>query len=143
MTANFQQSLLLSIKPSRLLKQVLIALHLLVLFVCWLSAIPAIIKGLITILIIYSLRQVFTGKTDISRCCWLRNNSGGGWEIAEQEHNYQVISILPSTVITSWLTVIHYRTTDQVWQSLVVVRDSLSPDNYRQLIVKLKVIGAK
>lgn len=143
MTANFQQSLLLSIKPSRLLKQVLIALHLLVLFVCWLSAIPAIIKGLITILIIYSLRQVFTGKTDIRRCCWLRNNSGGVWEIAEQEHNYQAISILPSTVITSWLTVIHYRTTDQVWQSLVVVRDSLSPDNYRQLIVKLKVIGAK
>ena len=143
MTVSFQQPLLLSIKPSRLLKQALIVLHFLALFACWVSAIPVAVKGLITIFIIYSLQKIYTGKTDISRSCWLRNNPGGGWEIADHERNYQAITILPSTVITSWLTVIHYHTTDQVRQSLVVVRDSLTPDNYRQLIVKLRVMGAK
>jgi hypothetical protein len=143
MNTRFQKPLQLQIKPSRLLKQTLLGLHCLALFAIWVSAIPLAVKALLTILVIYNGQKVYKGKTRFDKTHWLNYSSGQGWQIAGQDLDFQTITILPSTVVTPWLTVIHYQIKEQSRLSLVVNKDALTPENYRQLIVKLKVKGIK
>ncbi len=143
MNTRFQKPLQVQVKPSRLLKQALLGLHCLAVFASWMSAVPLAAKAILTILVIYNGQKVYKGETRFDKTLWLNYSTGEGWQIAGQDLDFQTITILPSTVVTPWLTIIHYQTTEKPRLSLVVSKDALTPENYRQLIVKLKVKGIK
>ena len=64
----------------------------------------------------------------------LRYTDKLGWELSTGE-NYSAVTILKSTVITTEIIFIHLKNKP----ALLIANDALSVDDYRQLIVKLKM----
>ena len=60
-----------------------------------------------------------------------------GWTLAEDD-KLEAIRILPSTVISIFAIFLHVKNDDKPKQALVITSDSLSDDDYRCLIVRLK-----
>lgn len=129
------------ISPSRRLRQLVLCLHLLALFACWSSAIPVAIKILLTLVMIITAYRCY--REPAAPVYRLRYSQTFGWELAEDGAAFDLITLLPSTVVSQYLTVIHFATETQRRQSLVVVKDSLTQEQYRQLIVKLRVVGSR
>lgn len=71
--------------------------------------------------------------------CQIRYQENSGWSVAVANHDFQAITILPSTVLTTWLIVLHFRAENSKFQSLVILNDALHEKDYRALTVGLKV----
>jgi hypothetical protein len=67
------------------------------------------------------------------------NEQAQWWLITE--NTSQTLQILPSSVITTWLIVLHFRLENGQFQSLLIVKDALSTADYRTLVVTLKIAG--
>jgi hypothetical protein len=65
-----------------------------------------------------------------------------GWKLITRQAT-DVIEIQPSTVITTFLIVIHYRIVlgENTLHSIVCFKDALSPKDFKRLIVQLKITG--
>lgn len=61
------------------------------------------------------------------------------WFIADKNGDFQVMEILPSSVITTGLMVLHYRLENGKRHSLVILNDALNETDYRALAVALKI----
>lgn len=69
----------------------------------------------------------------------IKQSEGLGWELTDGD-DFKPIQILNSTVITRFAIFLHF--IDQAKkQSLLIVNDALSDDDYRRLIVRLKTAG--
>jgi hypothetical protein len=64
-----------------------------------------------------------------------------GWELADG-NDYQPIQILNSTVITVFAIFLHFNKNAHK-QAVFIANDTLSEDDYRSLIVRLKTAGKK
>lgn len=69
------------------------------------------------------------------------SNNSVGWQLAVIADDFQTIQILPSSVITVWLIVLHFRLENGKFQSLVLLNDALESQDYRALVVALKIAG--
>jgi len=69
----------------------------------------------------------------------IRYNEAFGWQLAKSENNYQNITILPTTVLTARFIVLHFRFQEGRKQAVLIVNDALEKQNYRHLLVELKV----
>lgn len=73
----------------------------------------------------------------------LSYHSVSGWTIVT-ELQLETIQIMPSTLITSGLIIVHYRVMSNTsLQALVCFRDSLARDEFKKLTVLLKLYGLK
>jgi len=54
------------------------------------------------------------------------------------QQDFVDISILPSSVLSAWLIILHIKV-DKKYHTLLIINDSLSAEAYRQLKVALKV----
>lgn len=70
----------------------------------------------------------------------IRHSSGLGWEVAYSENNFHVIEILASTVITRYLIALHFIHNNKK-QTILICRDALMYDEFRKLMVALKISG--
>lgn len=143
MPCSLQPALSWEIKPSLLLRRTLLALHILALPACQVSAVSPLVKVVITIVIIYFAQKIYRRKTRFDRTNWLHLQADKSWAIANNKLDRKPIIILPSTIINAYLLVIHYQTTTYFQQNLVIIYDSLPLDDYRQLMVKLRVSDIK
>lgn len=74
----------------------------------------------------------------------LRHNENSDWSIAMTKNgDFQDLEILPSSVVTSWLIVLHFRLENCKQHSLVIFNDALNNQDYRRLMVALKIAGLK
>jgi hypothetical protein len=71
----------------------------------------------------------------------IRYSDSIGWEWREQEHVFLQIEILPTTVTSLFLIVLHFKTQSQKKKSILIYKDSMLADEYRQLLVILKING--
>jgi hypothetical protein len=60
------------------------------------------------------------------------------WEIIEGDH-YSSMRILKSTVLTSFVIILH-AVIDKKRRNILVCRDAVSGDKYRQMFVALKIM---
>jgi len=69
------------------------------------------------------------------------HNETLGWQLAKIENDYQNIMILPTTVLTAQFMILHFQFQTGRKQALFIVKDALEKQDYRRLLVELKVSG--
>lgn len=70
----------------------------------------------------------------------IKHTDASGWEVSDA-NDFKSVQILNSTVITLFAIFLHF--SDNAKQSVLIVSDALSEDDYRRLIVRLKTTGKK
>jgi hypothetical protein len=131
--------------------------------------VACLINGLAYIyqLLLALMLGFFSVSAQSTKPCYLRHLPHQGWSLSMDGEHYDAIDILPSTVIMSYLMILHYADLHQVnnpetgqmpfslsswfWNSrlslvqrkrlmtLVIFRFNLSIDDYRHLAVRLKL----
>ncbi len=74
---------------------------------------------------------------------FVRHSSLRGWELADLDGKYYSIEVLPSTIITSILLVLHFKQQSKPKQTILICKDALINDDYRKLMVALRISGLK
>lgn len=69
----------------------------------------------------------------------IKQSEALGWELSDG-NDFKAIQILNSTVITTFAIFLHF-TQNAHKQSLLILNDTLTEDDYRRLIVRLKTAG--
>jgi toxin CptA len=129
--------LLLELKPSQRLKQLLAAMHVLALAASIANALPIAAKlALLTVIFIHFH---FTMRNLKSKPHAIKHTDALGWEVSGGS-DFKPVKILDSTVITTFAIFLHF-TGDAHKRSLLILNDALSEDDYRRLIVRLKTAG--
>jgi len=98
----------------------------------------SIVMFLLFSLIFYLRReQKFAGVS-------IRHSYGRGWEMSELNDAFYPITILPETVLHSYIMVLNIRkSTNNNKQTILVCNDAMSKECYRKLMVELKINGLK
>ena len=142
MSKKYQPPLLLTLKPSKRLKQFVVFVHTLALGACIANALAIAVKiSLFAIICSHlrlTIRRLNAGQYTI------KHTDAFGWEISEG-HDFVSIEILKSTVITTFVLFLHFKPSSRTGfgksdakKTLLVLKDALTEDDYRYLIVKLK-----
>lgn len=127
--------LLLVVKPSRRLKQLLVVLHALAFASSFANALPLAIRlSLSTLICIHLYDRIKRLQNDLYT---LKHTDAMGWELSVN-NEYQPIQILNSTVITLSAIFLHFNNPTKK-QSVLIASDALTEEDYRRLIVRLKI----
>ena len=134
-----------NISQSHLLIKWLVILHGLAVIVAILTPFPVIYKAITTVLILVSLIVSLKQESSLKGFI-LRYTTVFGWEISESNYCFDLIEILPSTVLTPYMVFLHYRIKQsgkhkQKVKAILIVKDALIDDDFRKLRVELKISG--
>ena len=78
----------------------------------------------------------------LRKACVLRYQSYSGWDILwNKSEHFKAIKILSTTVISSLVVILHYQMKDNNHQCILIFKDALTHNAYRQLKVQLKLSG--
>lgn len=125
----------LEIKHSNLLINIMIFIYASALLASVMNSLPIVAKvALISAIALYGY---FEFKRLLTQQYCLEH-SETGWRLATG-NAFTEIEILPSTALSVVAIFLHFRTENQSKQSLLIFKDALSEDDYRQLIVRLKI----
>ncbi|MGZ5008176.1 MAG: protein YgfX [Methylobacter sp.] len=139
MQNKHEAPLLVALKPSKKLKRLLVIIHLLALGSSLAAALPIAVK--LALLSGICLHLAFTVKHCQSAQCDIKHTEISGWEIAEG-NDFASIQILDSTVISVFAIFLHFKRGAER-QTVLIMPDALSEDDYRRLIVRLKTASDK
>jgi toxin CptA len=131
--------LLVEPKQSRKLIQFLVVIHLLALAASIANALPVTVKSVLLIGICLHLWFITCQFQD--RHYKIKHTEGLAWELADG-NDVETIEIISSTVITTFAIFLHFKRNAKK-QSLLILNDALSDDDYRRLIVRLKTADNK
>lgn len=126
------------INKSPLLKNWLAVIHIIAIVVAFFNALTLTYRLIIIFSIVISF--IFYLKR-LKNVYWIRYSSLSGWELSYAENVYFPIEILPSTVLTTYLIVLHFKQLNKQKQTILIFKDSLIGDDYRKLKVELKISG--
>jgi len=64
------------------------------------------------------------------------------WQYALNQHDFVSIEILPSSVLNTWLIILHVKTEAGKRENLLICKDTVNEDLYRRLKVRLKITAS-
>jgi hypothetical protein len=120
------------LKSSRKLQRLIIVIHLIALGASAVNALPLIVKLAIAILIGLNFK-INLPRIKIEQRK-IRYTEKLGWEISEGG-DFEAVAILKSTVVTTVFIFLQMHNKP----TILIANDALREDDYRQLIVKLKM----
>jgi hypothetical protein len=123
---------LAELKPSKILQRLFIVIHVLALGASIANALAFSLKLGIAVLIGINFKMNFPSLKIERRN--IRYTEKLGWEISEGG-DFEAVHILRSTVVTTFFIFLQM----QNKPTILIASDSLNEDDYRQLIVKLKI----
>jgi len=126
---------------SSLLIRWLVVLHAIAIVAAFINALDLIYKIIITAMVLISLYIYLKRENDFHGLS-IRHSTEFGWEVAYSENNFYAIEILASTVVTRYIIVLHFMQNKKN-QSILICRDALIYDEFRKLMVALKISGLK
>ncbi|MGR8933650.1 MAG: protein YgfX [Gammaproteobacteria bacterium] len=118
--------------------RLIVSVHAIAAVACWLNALPVAAREIGLILIGVSLLQTLRAMGRVLYPVELRYSDVGGWVMQDGE-NFLPIELSVSSVSVSWIVLLRYRFHQQNWRSLLIFRDSLEAEEYRQLKVALRI----
>jgi len=133
---------LFKINQSSLLIKCLLILHLLPIPFIFLISLPYISRVLLIVSILMSL-WLYLRKEIYFKSRWIRYSSMKGWEFADFYPVFFQMQVLPSTVLTPYLLILHFKLQNNSKKTILICRDALIDDSYRKLLVLLKISGLK
>lgn len=135
MAKNPTPTLNLLIKSSSYQLILVQTLHIISFAACWLNNLPLLMQIALSALVIASrIYQYKQPKSDF----YLRYSDKNQWSTTFNNQPFQPITILSTTVITQWLVILHFEI-QQHSLTRLIFRDSLSSNDYRRLMVQLKI----
>jgi hypothetical protein len=147
MPKEHKAALLLVLKPSNRLKNIVIFIHTLALVASMVNSLALSIK--VSLFALIGMHCWLTVRRVNADHYTIKHTEALGWELSEGS-DFASIEILKSTVITTFALFLHfkYRSQAQSWKSvhkktLLVLNDALAEEDYRCLIVKLKMTAIK
>jgi hypothetical protein len=123
---------LIELKPSKIVHRLLIAIHLIALGASFANALPLILKLVTAAFIGLNFKLAVRRLNNRQRK--IRHTDKRGWEVSDGG-DFEAIVVAKSTVVTRFFIFLHM----QNKPSPLIARDALSEDDYKQLIVKLKM----
>lgn len=120
------------LKPSQKLRRLLIVIHGLALGAGFANALPLAVKLAIGVAIGLNFKFGFPKLINEHRK--IKYTEKLGWEVADGS-DFEAATILKSTVVTTFFIFLHI----QNKPTILITSDALDNDDYRQLIVKLKM----
>lgn len=129
-----QHLLTLQLKPSKQLRRLLIAFHLLALGACFTNSLPIIIQCVIFTAVLIQFRVCLKelGKEQVC----IRHADKLGWLISDSL-DFESVEVLATTITTHFVVFLHYRIQSSR-HVLLVPNDSLDAQEFRCFIVRLK-----
>lgn len=137
MTKNTHEKFDVKIGRSKQLNQLLNILHVCAFAACWLNDMPKEYKWLLSSLVV--VLWAFSDLFNRSSPYFLRYTANAGWELSLDGIDYMEILILDGTVLTHYAILLYFKTNKPLGKSILIVRDSVSADDYRRFIVRLKL----
>ncbi|RLA19332.1 MAG: hypothetical protein DRQ61_10100 [Gammaproteobacteria bacterium] len=118
-----------------------VTLHILAALAVSLSAVPFWLICLLMVLVFVSLLRTIRDyrSPSLKQIRKLIHNSEKGWTLFSGDSIFDKAKLLPSTVSTRFCLFMHFEDSKGKRHYLMVPRDKLSFDHYRQLRVLLKV----
>ncbi|NOQ76836.1 MAG: hypothetical protein GQ475_03405 [Methylococcaceae bacterium] len=129
-----------SINQSVMLIKWYILIHILAVSAVFLSSLFLFYKTLVLIVILLGLWMVLNRQMEFDKVV-IRHRLKTGWDISFLEGIFDSIEVLPSTVITPYILILHFKITNQQKQTILILKDSLVAEKYRELMVSLKLFG--
>lgn len=150
MSNTHNPPLLLTLKPSVRLKYFIGMVYLLAFVACLSNSLALIYKSALCLLLLINYRLAVK-HLEKKQCTTIKYDQVCGWQLAENT-NFVSVKILPSTVITIYALFLHleiianethipiisHKSRQTNRKAVFVMADTLSVDDYRNLIVKLK-----
>lgn len=140
MSKKFVPAQLFNIKPSINLIYGLFLVHTLAIGCVFLLGLGVFYSFFLLILVLVSLFVHLNSRNDFIA---IRFNANSGWHLAYQDNGFFPVTVLRSTVISTFLIVFHCEMENNQKRTILIVKDSLSGDEFRQLIVILKIVGVQ
>jgi hypothetical protein len=120
------------LKPSKNLQRLIIVIHVIALSAGIVNSLPMVVKLTLAALIGLNFKINFPQSKIEQRK--IRYTEKLGWEISEGG-DFEVVEILKSTVVTTVFIFLQMHNKP----TILIANDALREDDYRQLIVKLKM----
>ena len=143
MSKKHELPLLLELKPSTRLKQLLVVMHGLAMGSSIANALPIAVK--LVLLTGICLHLWFVINRLKNEQYKIKQSEALGWAVLSEGSNgndFEPIQILDSTVITVFAIFLHFNKNARK-QAVLIVNDALSEDDYRRLIDRLKTTDKK
>lgn len=131
---------LFTLKQSRLLLYLLIITHSLAAIASLVNGLPLAYK-LLALLSVISSAVFYWRDYKQFQPYHIRHSEASGWQLAKSKNDYQTMQILPTSVLTASLIVLHFRLKTRKKHSLVIIKDTLTMEAYRALLVDLKIFA--
>lgn len=131
-----QAPLLLEPKPSSRLKQAIIAAHLIAATASISNALPMIIKAiLLAACAAHLYLSLNRPKTTSAK---IKHSDKADWEISTNDNVFDSVQIQPTTVISTFMVILHFVLQNGDKRTLIIANDALTKDDYRRFVVRLK-----
>ena len=117
----------------------LVVIHAIAIVAAFINALAPIYKVIITIMVLVSL-LVYLKREINFHGLLIRHSNEAGWEVAHLENNFYTIEILASTILTRYIIVLHF-IQNKKKQTILICRDALFHNEFRKLMVALKISG--
>jgi hypothetical protein len=147
MADKYQTTLLLTLKPSKRIKKMVIIIHILALCASLANTLDFAIK--ISLFALIGIHYWLAVRRLNAEHYTIKHTEAFGWEVSEG-CDFASVEILKSTVITTFALFLHFKHGVQArsWmhgpeKTRLVLNDMLTEEDYRCLIVKLKTTAIK
>lgn len=137
---NLQASVSFAISRSSKLMWVIHLSHGLAILACWLNALETIGQIMLSVVLLACWGWQYKQQRN-SQAIYLRYSPSEGWAMSAAGHDYQAITLKPTSVINKLLIVLHYTDINRHFKTLLIGNDSMSDQDYRRLLVLLKISG--
>lgn len=114
-------------------------MHVLALFASIANSLPVDIKLLIVLAVISSYWFIWQRYMNASYPYTLLYNDARGWELMDAKQQVYPVSIGGSSVTTPAIIILHLQLEDRTRRVMIIVRDAVSEEDFRQLRVQLKI----
>ena len=127
---------MLELNHSIYLLRLMTVIHALALVACVVNSLPVLIKGAVFVTVV--IHYYVQSKQLNAQQYTIKHTEPAAWELSEGGE-FVSVAVLPSTVISTVVIFLHLKTESKTRKNLVIVSDSLAADDYRSLIVRLKI----
>lgn len=137
MYKNIEQSVDFSLGVSRRRRWCVSFSHLSALAGCWFNALPLGYRSVLIVLV--CLSWVAAVLAENRSAIVLRYSQQRGWSVQQGRGDFQSIRLRHTSVVSRMLVVLHWLGENDIRGALVVFPDMLQPDQFRRLLVCLKI----
>jgi len=130
------------IKQSSLLCFSLSGMHLLAIVALYQNKLDFSARVVLVFIVLISLIRHLKREFQFQSVS-IRISSEKRWQISFVDSYFITIEILPSTVISPYFIILHFKQHQKPKQTLFILKDALVDDEFRRFVVQLKIAGLK